>query len=528
MNPCKPILGALLAAALALPVSLAAKPLTIGLASEPTSMDPHFHNLTPNNAMATHIFSRLIEQDDKQRLIPGVATEWKAVDDLTWEFKLRKDVKFHDGTPLTADDVVFSWERAPDVEGSPSSFATYTKGKTVTRVDDYTVRIVTPRPHPLMPQDASNVHLISRKHGEGAKTADYNSGKAAIGTGPFKFKEYVPGDRIVLVRNEDYYGDKPMWTTVTFKPIKSSPSRVAALLAGDVDMIEQVPTVDIERLKKEPSLSLSQGVSNRVIYLHMDQFREDSPFVKGKDGAKIKNPLLDPRVRKAISKAINRDAIVDRVMEGVAIKAGQLLPEGFFGRSTSMKPEAYDPEGAKKLLAAAGVPDGFKLTIHGPNDRYINDSKIAEAIGQLLTRVGIETEVVTMPRSVYFKRASRGGKDGQPEFSFVLVGWGAGTGEASSPLKSLLHTYDIERGFGASNRGRHSDAEVDKLVEDALATVDDTKRAALLAQATDMAIGKNQGIIPLHYQVNTWGAKKGLKYIARTDERTAAMGVVQE
>ena len=172
MNPCKPILGALLAAALALPVSLAAKPLTIGLASEPTSMDPHFHNLTPNNAMATHIFSRLIEQDDKQRLIPGVATEWKAVDDLTWEFKLRKDVKFHDGTPLTADDVVFSWERAPDVAGSPSSFATYTKGKTVTMVDDYTVRIVTPRPHPLMPQDASNVHLISRKNGEGAKTAD--------------------------------------------------------------------------------------------------------------------------------------------------------------------------------------------------------------------------------------------------------------------------------------------------------------------------------------------------------------------
>ena len=182
-----------------------------------------------------------------------------------------------------------------------------------------------------------------------------------------------------------------------------------------------------------------------MIYLHLDHFRDDSPFVKAKDGGAIKNPLRDARVRMAISKAINRDAIVERVMEGVAIKAGQLLPEGFFGVSDKLKPVDYDPEGAKKLLAEAGVRDGFKLTIHGPNDRYINDAKIAEAVAQMLTRVGIKTAVETMPRSVYFKRASRGGPDGSPEFSFILVGWGAGTGEASSPLKSLLHTYDKER-----------------------------------------------------------------------------------
>ena len=528
MKAWKPVLGAVVAAALVLPQAVQAKELTIGLASEPTAIDPHFHNLGPNNAMATHIFSRLIEQDEKQRLMPGLAESWTTVDDLTWEFKLRQGVSFHDGSPFTADDVLFSFQRAPNVEGSPSSFATYTKGKTVSKVDDFTVRIATERPHPLMPQDVSNIHIISKKNGDGATTADYNSGKAAIGTGPFKFKEYVPGDRIVVVRNEDYFGDKPTWTEVTFKPIKSGPSRVAALLAGDVDFIEGVPTVDIERLKNDPKLALSQGVSNRVIYLHMDQFREDSPFAKAKDGSAIKNPLLDVRVRKAISKAINRDAIVDRVMEGVAIKAGQLLPEGFFGLSPNLQPEEYDPQGAKKLLAEAGHGDGFKLTIHGPNDRYINDAKIAEAIGQMLTRIGIETEVVTMPRSVYFKRASRGGKDGQPEFSFVLVGWGSGTGEPSSPLRSLLATYDKSRGFGASNRGRHSDPEVDKLVGDALATVDDAKRAELLAKATDLAIGRNQGIIPLHYQVNTWGARKGLKYKARTDERTTAIGVVEE
>jgi peptide/nickel transport system substrate-binding protein len=527
MKAWKIVASLLLAAGLSLPAIAGAKPLTIGLASEPTAMDPHFHNLSPNNSLLSHIHEPLVRQDHGQKLIPGLAESWKAIDDTTWEFKLRQGVTFHDGTPFTADDVVFTFERAPDVEGSPSSFGTYTKGKTVKKVDDHTVHITTPAPYPLMPNDVSTVMIISKKHGMGAKTEDYNSGKASIGTGPFKFKEYVPGDRIVMERNESYWGEKPMWTVVTFKPIKSGPSRVAALLAGDVDLIEQTPTVDLERLKKEPGVALSDGISNRVIYLHLDHARDDSPFVKAKDGSAIKNPLKDLRVRRAISKAINRDLIVERVMEGVAIKAGQLLPEGFFGVSKNLEPEAYDPEGAKKLLAEAGFPDGFKLTIHGPNDRYINDAKIAEAVGQMLSRIGVPTEVVTMPRSVYFKRASRGGPDGTPEFSFILVGWGSGTGEASSPLKSLLMTHNPDKGFGASNRGRYSNPEVDRLTEEALAMVDDAKREAGLAKATEVAIN-DLGIIPLHYQVNVWAARKGLKYRARTDERTVATGVYEQ
>ena len=515
-----------LAAVLVLPGTLAAKEITVGLASEPSSIDPHYHNLTPNNALAREIFDRLIMPDDKQVLKPGLAVSWKAVDDLTWEFKLREGVKWHDGSPFTADDVVFTFERAPDVPNSPSSFGTYLKGKAIEKVDDLTVRIKTAAPYPLMPNDMSTFSIISKKHGDGAGTEDYNSGKAAVGTGAYKFVEWVPGDRIVLERNDDFWGDKPEWEKVTIKPIKSGPARLAALLAGDVDFIEGVPTTDIERLRDDKDITLSQGISNRVIYLHLDHFRDDSPFVKAADGGAIKNPLRDARVRKAISMAINRDAIVDRVMEGVAVKAGQLLPEGFFGVSGKLKPVDYDPEGAKKLLTDAGVGDGFQLTIHGPNDRYINDAKIAEAIAQMLTRVGIKTAVETMPKSVYFKRASRGA-EGEPEFSFILVGWGAGTGEASSPLKSLLHTYDKERGFGASNRGRYSNQEVDKLVERALATIDDGKRAALLAQATEIAV-EDGGIIPLHYQVNTWAGRKGIVYSARTDETTLYTGIRSE
>ncbi|HUS96722.1 MAG TPA: ABC transporter substrate-binding protein, partial [Hyphomicrobiaceae bacterium] len=376
----------------------------------------------------------------------------------------------------------------------------------------------------LMITDMTTIPMISKKNGENATTADYNSGKAAVGTGPFIFAEYVPGDRIVLKANPNHWGGKQKWSNVTMKPIKSGPSRVAALLAGDVDVIEGVPTTDISRLKKDKRLQLSSGISNRVIYLHIDHQRDDSPYVKAVGGGPIKNPLKDARVRKAISMAINRKAIVDRVMEGVAIPAGQLLPAGFYGVSKKLKPVAYNLNGAKKLLKEAGHEKGFELTIHGPNDRYINDAKIAEAIGQMLTRLGLKMKVETMTRSVFFKQASRGGPDNSPKFSFILVGWGAGTGEASSPLKSLLHTYDKARGFGASNRGRYSNAAVDKALEEALATVDDKKREALLAKATEIAINDG-GIIPLHYQVNTWAAKKGISYKARTDERTLAMMV---
>ena len=509
-------------------VSLAsAEKLVIGLASETASIDPQFHNTGPNNALSLHVFDRLILQNKTQGLYPGLAESWAPVDDLTWEFKLRQGVKFHDGTDFTADDVLCTFERAPNVPNSPASFATYTKGKTLVKIDDYTVHFKTEAPYPLMGNDVSTVAIISDSVGCGGTTEEFNAGTAAIGTGPYKFQSYTPGQSATFVRNEDYWGEKPVWTEVEFRPISSAPSRVAALLAGDVDVISGVPTTDIETLKGKSEITLSQGPSNRVIYLHMDQFRENSPFITAKDGSEIKNPLLDVRVRKAISMAINRDVIVERVMEGIAVSAGQLLPDGFFGVSDKLSPLAYDPDGAKALMAEAGYADGFKMTIHGPNDRYINDAKIAEAIAQMLTRVGIETAVETMPRSVYFGRASKGSPDGLPEFSFILVGWGAGSGEASSPLKALIHTNDPDKGYGATNRGRHSSPEIDAVIQEALATVDDAKRQDLLAKATEMAM-ENVAIIPTHFQVNTWGAKKGLRYIPRTDEYTLAIGVVKE
>jgi peptide/nickel transport system substrate-binding protein len=513
------------AAALTIASGAFAQTLNVGLGSEPTSIDPHYHNLGPNNQIAQHFFSRLIEQDHKQTHMPGLATSWKPINDTTWEFKLRQGVKFSDGSDFNADDVLFSMHRAGNHPNARASFGLYTKGKTFKKIDDFTVHVTTEKPYPLMPNDLSNIGIVSSNEKDKWE-AEYNNGNSAHGTGPFNLVRWVKGEVLEMERNENYWGEKPHWKKIVIKPIKSAPSRLAALLAGDVDFIDNVPTVDVAKLKKNPGVQLSQGVSNRVIYLHMDQYRDNPQYVKDADGNPVtKNPLKDARVRKAMSMAISRDLIVERVMEGIAIPAGQLLPEGFFGLSSKLKVEKYDPEGAKKLLAEAGYPNGFQVTLHGPNDRYINDAKIVEAVAQMLTRVGIKTTPDTMPKSVFFTRAKNKGPSGPPEFNFLLVGWGSSTGESSSPLRSLLATYDKSKGWGSANRGLHSNPKMDAVLDKALAMVDDTKRAALLAEATEIAIGEDQGIIPLHYQVNTWAAKKGLVYKARSDERTVTYDV---
>jgi peptide/nickel transport system substrate-binding protein len=321
--------------------------------------------------------------------------------------------------------------------------------------------------------------------------------------------EYVPGERIVLTVNEAYWSWPSMWDKVTFRPITSGPARVAAVLAGEVDLIADVPTADIAKLSKDDGLSIVKTASNRVIYFHLDHFREVSPFITAKDGSVINNPLRDQRVRLAISKAINRDAIVEQVMDGYASAAGQLLADGSFGTSKNLKPEKYDVEGAKRLLKEAGYEGGFKMKIHGPSGRYVNDAKIIDAVAQMLTQIGIDTGVETMPPAVFFRRASSGAPDNMPEFSLFLVGWGSHTGDTASPLRALVYTFDPAKGTGTGNRGRYSNQQLNKLVDAALATVKDEERGSLLGKASEVAI-EDLGIIPLHYHLNVWAIRKGL------------------
>ncbi len=497
-----------------------AQELRIGTSSDPSAMDPHFHNTTPNKAVARYIFEALVFQDERQQLTPGLAESWKAVDDKTWEFKLRRGVTFHDGSPFTADDVVFTFQRAPNVPRSPSSFGSFIAGKTVEKLDSHTILIRTAAPAPLTPVDLSTFGIVSAKYSE-ATTQDYNTGKVAFGTGPYRFVSFTAGERIQLERYDGHWREKPHWKTVTLRPIKSDPARVASLLAGDVDVIEQPPTTDIKRLRSDSRVAVTSTYSNRVFYLAMDQFREDSPFITAKSGEKIKNPLLDRRVRLAISKAINRQAIVDRIADGEGQSAAQYMNEAFYGTSKTLKPEAQDIAGARTLLREAGYPDGFKLTIHGPNGRYPNDTKIIEAVAQMLTRIGIETAVETLPPANFFSRGSTGGTNQTPEFSMIMAGWGAAGGENSDPLKNIVATFDRTKGLGSSNRGRYSSKAFDEALALALSTVDDTRRADLLAAATEIAIA-DAGVIPLYFPLNTWAARAGLVVTPRSDEFTLA------
>jgi peptide/nickel transport system substrate-binding protein len=500
-----------------LPAAGAAQELRIAMAADVTSADPHFFNLFPNNNIAEHIFDKLVQMDPDSRMIPGLATSWKALDDRTWEFKLRKGVRFHDGSELTAEDVAFSIDRVAQIPNSPGPFVAYTKAIVAKEiVDPYTIRFKTAAPHPLMPNDLSTIYIVSRKVATGATTEDFNSGKATVGSGRYKFVRYVNGDRVELVRNDAYWGEKPGFEKVTFRIIKNEAARVAALLSGDVDAIEQPPTADLARLKADPKFTVTSKISHRVIYFNFDHLSRQSPFVAAKDGKPLdRNPLQDVRVRRAISKAINRQAIAERVMEGLATPSGQLVSEKLFGHNPALKAEPYDPEGAKKLLAEAGYPNGFNLTIHGPSGRYVNDEKIVQAVAQMLTRIGIVSKVETAPMGPYSGRASK------QEFSFHMVGWGASTGEASSPLRSLLATFNRDKGLGAVNWGRYSNVKVDYVIEQALQQVDDANRSQMLQQATKMAMD-DLGIMPVHFQYTIWATKKGVAYTPRTDEYTLA------
>ena len=495
--------------------------VSIGLQAAITSIDPHYHNLSPNNSLLLHVFEPLIKRDANQKLVPGLATSWKALDDLTWEFKLRKNVRWHDGSPFTADDVVFTFNRVPNVPNSPSSFATFTKPIVEVKVaDPHTLIFRTAAPHVLLPSDMGSVYIVSKLHGEKASTADYNSGKAAIGTGPYKFAEYVPNQRVVLKANYGYWGGEEPWDKVTFKILTNSAARVAALLSGDVQMIETVPTSDIARLAQDKKFALSDKVSNRVIYVHLNQRTDTAPpFVTAKDGKALeKNPFKDPRVRKALSMAVNRDAIAERIMEKRSVPAAQLLPDFFPGTSKKLKPVKYDPAGAKKLLAEAGYPNGFALTLHGTNNRYINDANIIQAIAQFYSRAGIDAKVETMPSSVYFTRATKG------DFGYMLLGWGTESGEQGSSLRSLLATYDAATGMGTTNRARYSNAELDRRIAEAMSTMDDRKREAMIQQAAEVAMN-DTALIPIHYEVSTWATGRELKYTPRTDQYTLSTGL---
>src|SRR5258705_400178 len=341
---------ALLAGALLGCSAANAAELRIGLAADVTSMDPHFLNLQPNVNIGWHVFDALTHVDENARLIPGLAVSWRAVDATTWEFKLRRGVRFHDGSEFTAEDAVFSIERTLRVPSG--QFPTFTRRIVAKEIPDpYTLRLKTATPYAMVPYDLDSVFIVSKKAAAGARPEDFDSGRAMIGTGPFRFVRFARGDRVELARNDAYWGGKAAWDKVSFRIVPTDRARLAGLLSADLDLIEQVPTADLQRIQRDARLETAQKVSWRTIFFHLDQ-RERAPGLTDKAGKPLaRNPFRDARVRRALSQAIDRQVIAERLMDGAALPASNLVSPPVFGYAADLKPDVYDPQGAKRLLA---------------------------------------------------------------------------------------------------------------------------------------------------------------------------------
>ncbi len=490
--------------------------LKIAVAADVTSIDPHFFNLFPNNNIAEHIFDKLVQMDPDSKMIPGLATSWKPIDDKTWEFKLRKGVKFTDGTELTAEDVVFSIDRVPNVPNSPGPFSAYTKAIVAKEiVDPYTIRFKYAAPYPLAPNDLSTIYIVSKKAATGASTEDFNTGKATIGSGRYKFVKYSSGDRIELVRNDNYWGEKSPWEKVTFKIIKNESARVAALLSGDVEAIEQPPTADLARIKADPKFTVTSKISHRVIYFNFDHLAASSPFITDKAGKPLdKNPLLDVRVRRAISKAINRQAIADRVMEGQAVPSGQLVSEKLSatcraqgGRLRRRGREKAAGRGRLSRRVQPHDPRPFRPLRQRREDR---SGGRADALADRHHREGRD-------------RADGPVLGARVETGVQLPHGRLGRVDRRGVEPAALASRDVQprQGSGRRQLGPLQQSE-GRLSDRAGAATGQRREPQHHAAERDEARDGGPRLMPIHFQFTIWATTRNVAYTPRTDEYTLA------
>lgn len=492
--------------------------LRMTVAAEPSTLDPHLQTTTPNLTFATYLFDRLVHRDSARVFVPGLATGWREVTPGTWHFQLRTGVVFHDGRPLNADDVVFTAERIARFTSGPGGAARFLRGKRITRVDDLTVAIASERPEALLLADLATLAILPRP-----QPGRSDLGPITVGTGPYRLASAVAGDRIELLANREHWSGVPPWDRVLLRAQRIGPARIAALLAGDTDVIDDVPIAELARLRSDPRVVLTKAPSNRLLLLNLDQWREATPFANARDGSAIRNPFRNSKVRRAVALAVDREALVTKVMDGHAQVAAQLLPPNGSPLGAAAKGVGYDPERARRLLAEAGFPNGFKVTLHGPAGRYPNDVRLIEAIAQMLTRVGIETTVESLPPSQFFNRADAGA-DGQPEFSLFLTGMPMAKDGTAAALRSLLAGYDRATGDGALNRGRYASKAFDDTLDQALRSADPAAQRAGLERAADLALA-DQAVVPLLFPNDIWAARAGLVVRPPADDGLTALTV---
>lgn len=485
------------------------------------SLDPYTLKETTTIAHHGHVYEGLVGRDKDLKIVPALAESWETPEPTRWRFHLRKGVKFHNGDPFTADDVLFSAER---VRAKGSNFlSNVPEDAKFSKIDDYTVDVKLDSPNPILTSQWDSWFIMDKKWCEennsiaptpaSSTTPSYTS-LHENGTGPFVIDSHQPGVKTVFKVNPNWWG-KPEHNLkeIVFTPIASAATRVAALLSGEVDVIEPVPIQDIARVNASGNAEVLTGPETRTIFLGMDELRDELLY----SNIKGKNPFKDIRVREAFYKAIDIDLIQKRVMRGLSTPSAVMIAPQLYALSKDFTRPKLDPDGAKKLLAEAGYPDGFEITMDCPNDRYVNDSDICQAVVGMLARIGVKVNLLAQPKQQYFAKVL---KPGGYQTSFFLLGWTPASSDSHNVLHDIMgcrpDPKDSTR--GEANLGGYCNKELDTLTDKVLIETDQAKRDQLIKQAFEIA-AKDYAYIPLHQQALAWGVSKKVKLTQRADNQ---------
>ena len=519
------LLAGAIAAAMLVAGPLSAKTLRWSSQGDILTFDPMAQNESLNNTFSDYVYEGLVRYNKQFVPEPALATSWTRVSPTQWRFNLRRNVKFHDGSTMTADDVVFSFER---VLKPASNMKVYAQGiKETKKVDDYTVEIVTDGPNPVLLRGLVDVKVMSKAWATKnnvvnpqnyAQKEESYAARNTNGTGPFMLKTYEADVRTVLARNPDYWDKlEGNVTEIVYRPIKQDSTRAAALLSGEIDLVLDPPTQDIPKLRQNQQVKIADGTETRIIFFGFDQWRDESPYTN----VKGKNPFKDKRVRQAMYQAIDIEAIRRATMRGLANPSGSMIApqvNGYYEEFAKRLP--YDPAASKKLLADAGYPNGFEFTLDCPNNRYINDEEICVAVTAMWAKVGLNAKLNAMPRATYFQKIQ--GFD----TSVYLLGWATATFDGLYTLQSLIRTPapDGKGADGNFNLGKYSNAKADALIDQVKTEIDDAKRNAAMREAQRIH-AEDVGHIPLHQQVIPWAMRSNVSVFHRADNRLDARWV---
>ena len=493
--------------------AITAKTFNWAGSTDPQTMDPHAVNSAPVLGFLNNIYEGLVRRNKSMKIEGALAERWEPIGNEGWRFHLRKGVKYHDGSAFTSEDVMFSYERASSEEADVRSW--FSPVSKVVVQDEYTIDFMTHAPNPLFPDSIANFMIMDKSWTETnnaarpSKEAENFATRNANGTGAFTLAIRDPGVRTTLTPFAGWW-DK-MESNITqaiFSPISNASTGMAALLSGEIDFIAPIPLQDVPRLKKTPGFSVHEGVEARVI---MFGFSHEADKLKYSDETTDKNPFQDPRVRQAIYQTIDVDALTSRVMRGTAQPVSQLVSKEMHGFSTALAARLpLDAEGAKKLLADAGYPNGFSFGLMCPNDRYINDEAICRAAASMLAKIGVKAKLSSMPVRNYWP-ALRADK-----FDMYLLGWSPGTFDAEHPIRFLASTPNKEKKLGSWNFGGFSNARVDTLLPMIQTEIDEGKRQSMVDEVNKI-LQDEVAYVPMYVQPLIWATKDNISLTQRTD-----------